>query len=105
MSGKPRYQHDCDRCKFLGQHGKVDIYWCPTVATDPVSLSLTPVIGRFGNEGEQYAASHPPKAFPGDYIAFMQKYSNGWYLEALRLAEQAGLYDPLTRNAIPSNNG
>lgn len=26
---KPRYQHDCSACTFLGQHGDADLYHCP----------------------------------------------------------------------------
>ncbi len=111
---KPKFQHDCDGCKFLGQHifdnGRVvDLYWCPSSKNDPVSLACdTSVIGRYGDECPDYAASMPPKAFAGSYLEDLKKDDSGrhnWYLTALTLAEQAGLYDPVSQNAIPSNNG
>lgn len=28
----PRFQHDCDECRYLGEHGQYDVYWCPQAA-------------------------------------------------------------------------
>jgi len=48
MSSKPRYQHDCDACVFLGEHKKYDLYFCggdwPTV------------IARYSSDGPDYTS-------------------------------------------------
>ena len=47
---QPRFTHDCDACKFLGQiHDEVlyDLYFCP-------QAGMSTVIARFGNEGREY---------------------------------------------------
>lgn len=46
---KPRYQHDCDACVFLGYYGNVDLYCCnqhghPTV------------IARYSSTGSDYSS-------------------------------------------------
>ena len=46
------------------------------------------VIGRYGSDGPEYAASHPPGAFVGaPSKAF-------WYTEALKRGQEQGFYDP-----------
>ena len=42
-SDRPRYEHDCDDCVFLGQYEIYDLYFCPGEPT---------VIARTGPEGE-----------------------------------------------------
>lgn len=45
----PRYQHDCSKCKPLGEFGEFDLYYCETeVEKHPT------VIARYGNEGHEY---------------------------------------------------
>jgi len=54
----PKYNHDCDRCMFLGNHefkndglvpkGYHDIYACPQGGSIPT------IIIRFGNDGPDY---------------------------------------------------
>jgi hypothetical protein len=46
----PRYEHDCDVCSFLGQHGDADLYVC--------SFSKRPqtVIARYSDEPHDYAS-------------------------------------------------
>ena len=46
---KPRFTHDCDRCTFLGQDGKHDLYYCP-------QGSFPTVIARYGNDGPDYTS-------------------------------------------------
>lgn len=105
---QPKYKHDCDECKFLGQYLSntarvIDIYWCQRKGKDPTMLSLTSVIGRYGNRGEEYASSHPPKAFSAGHLEWMKENhpEGNWYLTALELAEAAGVYDPVSQNALP----
>jgi hypothetical protein len=43
---KPKYQHDCDQCKFLGQFYGFDVYTC--VGSDPS------IIARFSSDGPDY---------------------------------------------------
>lgn len=46
---KPKYQHDCDNCVFLGQHSEYDLYYCPQGGHPTV-------IARYGNKGEEYTS-------------------------------------------------
>lgn len=59
---KPKWQHDCTSCKYLGsidQHrGHADWYECGES-----------VIARFGNEGSQYWSSVKDIVFDDRYIA------------------------------------
>jgi hypothetical protein len=45
--GKPRYQHDCDCCEYLGQSFNYDLYFCGGEPT---------VILRYGDEGHEYCS-------------------------------------------------
>lgn len=49
-TGKPRYQHDCQNCRFMGSISKYDIWVCdhPTIGPS--------IIARYGNDGPQYAS-------------------------------------------------
>lgn len=75
---KPKFQHDCKKCVFLGgmiskSRGMLDIYWCPSK-----NKNLSSIIGRYGSDGHEYYSSHPPEAFAGpfefyektDYVRF-----------------------------------
>lgn len=47
--GKPRWSHDCNKCKFVGTFGEEDVYLCgfhpgPTL------------LRRYGNEGSEYSS-------------------------------------------------
>lgn len=42
----PRYQHDCNQCKYRGQLEELDIYTCQDT-----------VIARFSSEGSNYWSS------------------------------------------------
>jgi len=46
----PRYTHDCDSCKFLGEHKQFDLYFC--ARCDGGS-----VIARYGDNGPDYASA------------------------------------------------
>jgi hypothetical protein len=52
--------------------------------------SLDSVIGRYGSEGPDYAASHPPEAF-ADAEGYV-KQAEHWYREAMTRAKARGLY-------------
>jgi hypothetical protein len=43
----PRYQHDCDKCAFLGQDANYDLYFCS-------QGSLPTVIARYGDDAQEY---------------------------------------------------
>lgn len=47
MPEKPRYEHDCATCTFLGRDGSADLYFCPNGPT---------VIARFSNDGSDYVS-------------------------------------------------
>jgi hypothetical protein len=85
------FKHDCKKCVSLGStptktRERVDLYWC----ISPSMSSLASVIGRYGNEGYEYAASHPPEAFadPKEYIGRNEI----WYRVAMSRAIEKGLY-------------
>lgn len=97
----PRYRHDCDRCRFLGRYAQpkrrhvgvpedavteVDLYWC----LSPSTPELDSVIARFGDDGPEYAASHPPDCF-ADPIGYVRT-CEPWYLRALERAKCLGFY-------------
>ncbi len=44
---KPRYEHDCESCTFLGQFYEYDLYFC-------LKGHLSTVIARYGHEGYEY---------------------------------------------------
>src|SRR3990167_2809320 len=51
---KPKYQHDCDECVFLGtfqNEQDTDLYWC-----GEKKGILPTVIARFSDEGSDYAS-------------------------------------------------
>lgn len=45
---KPKFKHDCDRCKFLGHVYGCDMYSCPA--------ELGTVLVRYGNDGPEYSS-------------------------------------------------
>lgn len=47
-SAKPRHEHDCETCEFLGTVREFDLYFC-------TSLGWDTVIARFGPGGEYYS--------------------------------------------------
>lgn len=46
----PRYEHDCDKCIFLGYEGKYDLYTC-FKEDEPIIITL---IVRYSSEGPDY---------------------------------------------------
>lgn len=46
----PRYEHDCPRCRWLGQHGEADLYFCPG------SLANATVVARKSSDGPDYSS-------------------------------------------------
>lgn len=82
---KPRYQHDCKKCVFLGRYGKLDIYWC-----DNSYPNLSSVIARQSSRPDNYASTHPPMAFAGpvEYLQIADK----WYHFALKRAKELNLF-------------
>jgi hypothetical protein len=51
---KPRYQHDCTACTYLGQYKEFDLYFCPQGGNIPT------VIARYGNDGPEYQSGLVP---------------------------------------------
>jgi hypothetical protein len=91
---KPVYQHDCDKCKFLGtiktkdngygeQH---DVYWC--------SGTLGSLLARYGNEGWEYASFMIPdhSAGPLQTIRCYKEQSDHSYVQAMALLVKSGHY-------------
>ena len=44
------YEHDCDQCVPLGEHGDRDLYWCNQGGPLPT------VLARFGDRPEDYTS-------------------------------------------------
>lgn len=44
---KPRFDHDCSACIFLGQYQEYDLYFCPAEPT---------IIARYSSEGGDYGS-------------------------------------------------
>jgi hypothetical protein len=70
QSMKPKFEHDCDDCVFLGHYLENDLYYCPKEPT---------ILARYGADGPEYTsgltfAEHDPRM-----------------AEAFRRAEQNGL--------------
>lgn len=47
---KPRYTHDCEKCMYLGNFEKYDLYWCMQ------GVNIPTVIARYGDEGSEYTS-------------------------------------------------
>jgi hypothetical protein len=45
---KPRYEHDCNACVYLGKHKEFDLYFCDT--------AFPTIIARFSSDGPDYAS-------------------------------------------------
>lgn len=90
---QPRYEHDCERCVWLGRYKTYDFWWCPS-SEGPTFAS---VIGRWSSDGPDYISMHPPGAF-----AHPLK-ERAWYTEILRRAQERGLYDPAVAGYKPSS--
>lgn len=65
----PRYEHDCQKCEFLGQYKEYDLYFCPNEPT---------IIARYSDEGGDY----------GSGLVFGVTSDKGCYREALVRALQ-----------------
>jgi hypothetical protein len=48
MNDKPRYEHTCSNCHFLGQMGKYDLYVCP------LGKVADTLVARFSSDGPDY---------------------------------------------------
>lgn len=75
LFGTPRFTHDCDRCRFLGQSGDADLYFCASQLIGGATVSA-----RRSSEGSDYSS--------GMCFSFGQ---NAALTEARHRAEFAGL--------------
>lgn len=60
----PKFQHDCNRCVFLGcsmacfsttrKNTEIDLYYCPGPDPETNKTSDGSIIARFGNDGPDY---------------------------------------------------
>lgn len=50
--GKPRFTHDCDHCRYLGQYGEFDLYVHPQV--DPDRTVMETLIARESSSPGDY---------------------------------------------------
>ena len=47
---KPRHEHDCESCRFLGQLAQYDIYVCPQGGHPTI-------VARHGRDGEYFSGA------------------------------------------------
>lgn len=73
---KPRYQHDCSTCTFLGRYKEYDLYYCPQGGREIV-------IGRFSDDGPDYISG----------ILFAKNGTSAPLVEALKRANGMGLIE------------
>ena len=57
--GRPRYKHDCERCIFLGQYNKYDLYFCTRFGISD------PILARFSSERLGYVSCEVPTLVTG----------------------------------------
>lgn len=56
----PRYVHDCDRCVYLGQFERYDLYFADHGGVAPGYVpDAATVIARYGNDGPEYTSGLP----------------------------------------------
>jgi len=72
---KPRFQHDCDKCIFLGHFNEHDVYFCPK--SNGGSL-----LARYGDDGPDYASS------PVCCLAVSMRHTDVDYIQAWKQALQ-----------------
>lgn len=62
---KQHYQHDCNKCIYLGDYTLkdtiYDLYWCDS------SILGASLISRYDNEGPDYFSSHTPDCFAAGF--------------------------------------
>ncbi len=78
----PQHTHDCNRCKFLGRDGEIDVYVCTLPPRPGATHTHVSLIGRYGSEGYENASSNPPWYFAGP--AEYMHVACGWYHHAWR---------------------
>ena len=72
---KPKFDHDCDNCQYVGNFKEYDLYFCNTTPT---------VIARYGNEGSEYASGMvfaTPEGIESLYQAKLKSIELGLYKE------------------------
>jgi len=82
---RPRYIHDCEKCKFLGTWEAYDLYFC-----DEKTLGGT-VIARYGSNAPMYAAMHVSLTKTLDEKTLHSTYSPALRVGAL-IAQDMGLW-------------
>jgi hypothetical protein len=85
----PKFQHDCERCKFLGHSKKhaADLYYCEGAV---LGISL---IARTGNDGWEYGSHLMPERTlnPKQYIDILKEHDSP-AIEILEIMKSKGLY-------------
>lgn len=72
---EPRYEHDCDRCVFLGRHGECDLYEC-----GPQAGLCTLLARHSSTDGDFESVSVMP-----DATELGERYASHPLAEAMRL--------------------
>lgn len=92
---KPRYLHDCLRCKFFGHYGRFDLWACVTEQEYPKPAIIHTLIARYGEDGD-YASGNPFIAMNKQiYECFCRVYD--FYCEGRIILEYMENYRDLLR--------
>lgn len=88
MPEDAKFTHDCKCCIYCGSTNHdgehIDLYYCKVGRDDfPALASL---IARWGDEGWEYASSHPPEAFAEGFVP------EAWEKLVVSRARELGVY-------------
>ena len=70
---KPRFNHSCDRCQYLGTFDGYDLYFCPGK-----DKCFDTVLARYGNKDHKYLSGIP--------VAYSHSLDADYCLAPLRIA-------------------
>lgn len=96
---QPQFEHDCDRCIFLGRHEKYDLYFCPTEPT---------VIARYGVDGDYLSGLDFTNTAPSLREAGRRAVTQGLLVEVVLASdytvdwfEDVNTFDSLPKVIVP----
>jgi hypothetical protein len=100
----PQFQHDCDRCKFLGHFFGHDVYVCLSDESTRGGAYYGTTIARFSSEPSEYHSS-PLHMMEGDFIRENEEQLESfmildWY-KAIIVGLASHTVDTLKKEATP----
>lgn len=93
---KPRFEHDCQYCIFLGRFNQYDLYYHPYYHSEDADGAET-VIARYSNDGPDYTSgmelSYPFFTYPWSSKKMKQDHVPALFIARV-LAEALGYREP-----------